>query len=314
MLRLLQEKSRSRDRIIHELNQNNIKLKTPISQFWDISRYILKNSKPIRKEFEHIPEWRRMISENTVYLLLNNDEQLHEPVYRTVNPVPVPDDIPIVFGNLVSSKDQFGYLAMNSCMKKETAKKLERLFKRNIEILIELCAMDLEARIGQDFKGLYAHAKFDVDMPYKLGGKWLLIEPDCEDYEKDVMEYTELGKIGLSEGRIKLSTSPILVGGKSSQLRRPSYQDSMIRNYSPDILMIKLPTPGAKYEELLSFYKRFLQRNTLIISDTELDEPGLTLVSDLIGIDGLNELKTESTGFGSGGDCSELTKFRFYTH
>jgi len=324
---LSQEKSEHRDYLIQELDKNNSQIKAPVEHFWNVVRNILKQQLPIINYFEHSPEWRREISENTDYMLLRDDEQRSSPVNINFNPFPIPDNMKH-FENLLTNDRYFMDLANYCYLKNKTATKVASLQQRNPVILTKLCAIDLEARVGLNFRGIYAYAGLDIDLPYQLGGEWLIIEPNWPygDYAESIRGETNFGRQGILEGRIKTSTSQILedeiyfrIGNQSFEKnkgrRAPINNrnlDPKIAEYTPEVALIKIPTPQAEYKEVLSFYKTLLHEDTLLISDTILDDKSLSPIFNLVGKKGLEELRSHAPSRGLGGPICQFNKFRMY--
>ncbi|HLC65997.1 MAG TPA: hypothetical protein VJI46_07805 [Candidatus Nanoarchaeia archaeon] len=296
---------RERDRKLEELNSNNRQIGSVSSGFWEAVEKKLGNTHSlIRTPFCTNMEWREYIAENTSYMLLKHPES--EVIYA--NPSPVPEKIVENYRHLVGDEYDFILLASYSYLKREVFDKLDPLLglvERNRELLIQLCKLDLESRLGTDFQGVYPHACLDVDLPYQIGGRWLVIEPALVpgDYEGDIKDKTFFGREGLENGRIRATQSKIL---NQKALARE------ITSFVPDVVLIKVPTPGAERDQLVSFYAGFLSRPTLIVSDWELDGSGLFKIDNLVGVRGLSLLETKDIIRQGGGSQCPFERFRMY--
>lgn len=177
------------------------------------------------------------------------------------------------------------------------------------ELLAKLCKMDLETRLGKHFKGVYPYSGLDIATPCDIGAEWLLIEPDytqhdtAHNFRKRIKEQSYPGREALREGRIKIIHSPIL---EQKTLAKD------IKSFTPDVILIKIPTPGAEYEDLVSFYEKFVSKDTLVIADKELKSPNIVPVKNLVGIEGLDFLKSETPIQRWGSLSYPLTGFRMY--
>lgn len=201
-------------------------------------------------------------------------------------------------------------LGAEFCFKKEIGIKLKELMKKNSELLANLCKIDLEARLGKHFKGVYPYSGLDIDTPYSIGGEWLLIEPSyiqeggtAYDFKKRIEEDTVFGKKVLEEGKVKITHSPILEQKTLSE---------DIKSFIPDVILIKKPTPGAEYKDVVSFYEKFVSKDTLVIADKKLESHNMVPIKNLVGMKRIEILESEMPIISSGLPNYPLTRFRMY--
>jgi len=301
---LSEENIRLRDDLLANLEKNNLQISAPRRRFWKVLLDFFD-------EESDDYSWEKRIENETEYLYAPTNEQIYEKrinedglevyckrVNETARPLPVPKELFRRRGYSGSELSKLINLAediaRDSYLRIEVSNKLDCLVETNSEILASICRIDLETRIGKNFRGVYPYCGLDVDFPYMMGGYWLLIEPEYtilgkepiskKKKERFIRRYTKYGEKALKEGRIKLTNSKIL---NQRRLKRDA------RKFIPDVILLKCPTPGAEYSDLLEFYKKFVKKNTIIISDTKLEEDFLVPINNIAGERGLNKISTE---------------------
>ena len=178
------------------------------------------------------------------------------------------------------------------------------IMEKNSDVITNILKMDFEKRIGKNFKGIYTYCGFDVDLPYQLGGDWLLVEPDYmdKDYESRIKNEMRFGKEGLDNGRLEISHSDVL---KSKNIPND------VNDYNPDVLIIKCPTPGAE-EDLLEFYNKFIKKDTLLLSDSKIKMDNFVLIDNIAGRKNLKKLKSERPIFLAASLRYPVREFQMY--
>ncbi len=175
-----------------------------------------------------------------------------------------------------------------------------KLQQESSEILTQLLALDVEARIGTDFIGHYPHIGIDVDLPYQVGGRWVAIEPFILPkkltYEQVLEKETRFGKKFLEEKRLIIVRSNILrkASPKEKKLLEKKGEtlnyvpieraDPILKKYPPDVVLIKVPAPWNTHYEVLRFYQDFVTKPTLIISDVSLEHKQLKPLKNIAGL------------------------------
>ena len=299
----LSESERERvNTLINELERNNKKLLEPSKNFWDYLRRYLDDCINSNK-VENLDDY---LEKNTSFLI-DNSKHTKKMDYSAY-PINFPSDVFTKknYPNLDEDyiEETIFYLQSSAGLKLDIANKCFDLMKRNSELITEICKIDVNKRLGNNYKGIYAYCGLDVDLIYKLGGKWLLIEPfDAQDYKKRLHSETKFGKKAVREGRMIISNLSFL-----DREIIPRY----FKNVDPNVILIKCPTPGAKYYDLVNFYKKIINKDTLIISDIKLKDKNMLPINNITGKEGLKKLYSVQPLDFVGSFMYPVLNFQFY--
>lgn len=286
-MRQKQETERIKE-LAAELEMNNERIRRPYKRFWNFVQGYLRQNPQAGETDKHFEE--EIVKQTDFeFSTYGFAEPLSNQQWFEMQGAPPRH------WNLVSNA--ISRVQLNP----DTESQLFAAEKSNHEILVQLCKAEIQNRVGPDFSGEYPCPGIDVDLPYNLGGRWVLIETSMprEKLEKRIRTNTEYGAKGLSDGRLTIADN------KDGEL------EHTIRNF-PDVLLVKCPTPAFEPEEVVDFYKSRAQRPLLVVADREIDNTALTPLEDISGIKGASEFRTETIEMYGGGIRYPLIRFRSY--
>ena len=84
--------------------------------------------------------------------------------------------------------------------------------------------------------------------------------------------------------------------------------------FAPDVLLLKLPSPGASVKELVDYYsQRVIAAPTLIVADEDIDgHPAALPLRNAVGLQDVSGLETRVIEL-TGGTCRyDLARWRLY--
>jgi hypothetical protein len=280
---------------MQELVYNNRLIRNEKDEFWNCIRDCIARDVVLTEDL--LTSLEKDINGKTNYT--SEDDPVFEYAYFA-KPLPVPDDL------LKYDDSQLYFFGDSFCLKAQVYNKLEKLEKRNLELVARLVSMDLEMRLGKDFKGVYPYAGLDIDLPLMLGGEWQIIEPTYTDadYLSRIRSFTKYGGEALDRNKLSITHSPIL---NQSRLA------AEITAFKPDVVLIKEPGPQVSYDDLLGFYRRFIDEETIIVSNDKLRYEGLKSIDCLLNIEGLSKIHAEFVTYSIGGmlmyPCHDLQMY-----
>jgi hypothetical protein len=295
------------DNLLKEFYSNNKRMFEPSKKFWDVVKMYM--DKYVNSNGNLQTSISYFVERDTSFLFNNKDNTKN--VYHGAEVI-YNDAVWDVFSkknyptlNIKQLKDYINRVGSTAFLRYEEGVKMVDLIEKNSDIITNILKMDIQKRIGNNFKGIYAYCGLDIDLPYQLGGDWLLIEPDYQykDYDQRIKNEIRFGKKGLDSGRLKISHSNILEGKNISD---------DVNNYDPDILIMKCPTPGAEEKDLLDFYKKLIKKDTLLLSDSEIKMGNFELIENIVGKTNLKKLKSERPIFFAGSLRYPVREFQMY--
>ncbi len=122
------------------------------------------------------------------------------------------------------------------------------------EKVCHLCSIYLNLRYGENFKAIYPFCGLDVFTPYLLGGNWLLFDKFWSDYQTEIPNYQiPYFKEIINSDRIKIIERSIDESKKE------------VRNFKPQIVLIKYAGTESNYELLFDFLTSIITDSPLLI-------------------------------------------------